>query len=292
MLRYLVTGLLFLACARNHSGAVFLHLDDIPGESTSNRRENWIEVESFSWGAQKTTNVPPSFSALHFQKKVDKSSPKLMLHVSNGRVLETGVLEILRPGDSSLRMLGLKMKDVLISSYQTGGSAGDVPRDYFSLSFNAIQWTYTEVKSDRPLRDVSTSFDLTAGTGTGGETVADSDDDGLPDDYEALYGLNVGAADADSDFDKDGMTNGEEFRAGTLPNKADSIFRVSGMRADNGTASLNWEATPGKTYRLMGAATPDQPFQFVRFLTEAEAAAGVLNINTGGQFQFYILQVD
>ena len=292
MLRFAFTFLLLVACARNLPGAVFLHLDGLPGESTSSRHANWIEVLSYSWGVQKTTNTPPSFSPLQFQKNVDRSSPHLLLNVSNGRVFPSGLLEVLRANDDGVRRLLLKLKNVQITSYQASGAGDAAPQDSFSLGFSSVQWTYTEVNGGRPLRDITTSYDLRTQTGAGGEVPADSDNDGLPDAYEMLYGLDIRGSDADGDLDKDGMTNIEEFRAGTLPNKSDSIFRVSGARSEDGAASLNWEPAPGKTYRLMGTPAPDQPFQFIRFLTEAEAAAGELNLNTAGNFQFFILQVD
>ena len=292
MLRLSLTFLLLVTCARNLPGAVFLHLEDIPGESTSSRHADWIEVLSYSWGVQKTTNIPPAFSALQFQKSVDRSSPRLLLNVANGRTFPSGLLEVLRADEDGVRYMVVKLEKVQITNYQTSGATEAAPQDSFSLAFRSVQWTYTEVKGGRPLRDISTSYDLTTQTGAGGEVPADSDNDGLPDAYETLYGLEIRGADADEDFDKDGMTNIEEFRAGTLPNKSDSIFRVSGVRAEDGAASLNWESSPGKTYRLMGTPSPDQPFQFIRFLTEAEAAAGELNLNTAGNFQFFILQVD
>jgi type VI secretion system secreted protein Hcp len=292
MLRLFLTFLILVACAGNLPGAVYLHLDDVPGESTSSRHKDWIDVLSYNWGVEKTTNLPPSFSDLHFQKKVDQSSPRLLLNVSNGRVIPNGVLEVLRAGDGSVRYLLIKLKNVKITSYSVSGATDAPPHDLFSLGFSSAQWTYTEVTGDRPLRDISTSYDLATNLGSGEESPLDSDNDGLPDVYETLYGLNVREADADDDLDKDGMTNIEEFRAGTLPNRSDSIFRVSGARTENGATSLNWETAPGKTYRLMGTPSPDQPFQFIRFLTEAEAAAGQLSLNATENFRFFILQVD
>lgn len=49
------------------------------------------------------------------------------------------------------------------------------------------------------------------------KVVADTDGDGLPDDWEKKYGLDPQTADADADKDEDGFTNAEEFKAGTDP---------------------------------------------------------------------------
>lgn len=51
---------------------------------------------------------------------------------------------------------------------------------------------------------------------------ADGDEDGLPDEWEKQYGLNVAINDANEDLDKDGFTNMEEFLAKTNPADASS----------------------------------------------------------------------
>ena len=50
----------------------------------------------------------------------------------------------------------------------------------------------------------------------------DTDGDGLPDDWEKKYGLDVTRNDADEDKDGDGFTNAEEFAAGTDPSDKNS----------------------------------------------------------------------
>jgi hypothetical protein len=46
---------------------------------------------------------------------------------------------------------------------------------------------------------------------------SDSDKDGMPDGWEARYGLDPYRDDAMADADQDGVTNIAEFRKGTLP---------------------------------------------------------------------------
>ena len=50
----------------------------------------------------------------------------------------------------------------------------------------------------------------------------DFDNDGMPNDYEELFGLNQFSDDSDFDLDGDGLTNLEEFELGTLPNNSDT----------------------------------------------------------------------
>jgi hypothetical protein len=53
--------------------------------------------------------------------------------------------------------------------------------------------------------------------------IEDKDHDGMPDRWERIYALNdTDATDANADPDGDGLTNLEEYRAGTHPGKADT----------------------------------------------------------------------
>ena len=54
------------------------------------------------------------------------------------------------------------------------------------------------------------------------KVAVDTDGDGLPDDWETKYGLDVAQNDADADKDGDGFTNAEEYAAGTDPSDKNS----------------------------------------------------------------------
>lgn len=80
---------------------------------------------------------------------------------------------------------------------------------------------------------------------------SDSDNDGLPDAWEQANGTFVFIPDANDDPDHDGLTNWEEFLAGTHPNDASSALRFGQIVAQNGNVILQFLAISNRTYSLL-----------------------------------------
>ncbi len=81
--------------------------------------------------------------------------------------------------------------------------------------------------------------------------ILDTDADGLPNWWEDLYGLNKNsAADASLDPDGDRASNLNEFRAGTAPNNAASVFRINALNREPGGVRISWTTVGGRSYRL------------------------------------------
>jgi hypothetical protein len=79
----------------------------------------------------------------------------------------------------------------------------------------------------------------------------DRDNDGMPNEWEQLYGLNPDdPSDADIDSDNDGLTNVQEYRAGTNPKLASSRFELY-VQQEGAAAELGFDAVSGKTYTVL-----------------------------------------
>ena len=101
----------------------------------------------------------------------------------------------------------------------------------------------------------------TDGDGIGNNADTDDDNDGMPDSYETANGLNPLVDDADADLDGDGLLNGDEYVAGTLPNDPLSLFKVDGIEgAGAGDIRLYWSNVVGRTYSVNHSQEPDGGF--------------------------------
>lgn len=83
----------------------------------------------------------------------------------------------------------------------------------------------------------------------------DSDADGIPDDWELDHGLNpfVGT-DAHIDTDGDGMTNRDEYVAGTDPGDSSSFLKLSNLPV-NGGCEICFDAAAFRTYTIFYTET-------------------------------------
>lgn len=82
----------------------------------------------------------------------------------------------------------------------------------------------------------------------------DTDSDGLPDDWEQVHGLNRQVSDGDDgasgDPDQDGLTNREEFLAGTHPRDAASRLHIESAGLTSQGIELRFPAAANRTYTV------------------------------------------
>lgn len=139
----------------------FLKIDGIPGESTDSKHKNEIDLMSWSWGETNSGSHGSgggggagkvSMSDFSFTMRINKASPKLFLACATGQHIGSALLTCRKAGKDQQEYLKIKFTDLLISSFQTGGSGGDVvPVDQIAFNFGKIEQTYAPQKSDGTL---------------------------------------------------------------------------------------------------------------------------------------------
>jgi type VI secretion system secreted protein Hcp len=149
----------------------FLKIEGIDGESQDAKHKNEIDLASFSWGATQGGTMAfgggggagkVQMQDFHFVMRVNKASPKLFLACANGEHIKKAVLTCRKAGKEQQEYMKFTFSDLLVSSYQTGGSEGDVvPMEQISLNYAKIEVEYKEQKPDGTLGGaVKAGYDL------------------------------------------------------------------------------------------------------------------------------------
>jgi len=140
----------------------FLKLDGIPGESKDAKHPAEIQLESWSWGESNAGTFGSgggggagkvSMQDFNFTMSVNIASPKLMLACAAGDHIKSAILTCRKAGGMQQEYLKITFSEVLVSSYQIGGSGGSdmLPVDSISLNFTKLEYEYKPQKPDGTL---------------------------------------------------------------------------------------------------------------------------------------------
>ena len=267
----LLLGCLWTAESSLVAGNIFLQLDGQKGDVTAPEHRDWIQVDALNSGHQ---NLPAggrksgkvSFNDFNFSRPLDSASPGLFLACAKSTIFPKARFQVAKSNDPKMQVYDIVLGNARVTSVSTsGGEDGSPPVENVSLGFESVQWTYTELNAKgQPFRWSRATWDLVKNAGSFNylglsESLPelDSDHDGMPDEWERMHGLNPLVNDADGDLDGDGLTNLQEFNAGTLPEKPDSVFRARYTAVSGAPARLSWSSIPGKTYRVLIADSVD-----------------------------------
>ncbi|KQW46417.1 MULTISPECIES: type VI secretion system tube protein Hcp [unclassified Roseateles] len=108
----------------------YLQIDGIPGESTDRFHENWIDIESFSWGLTLVTSNTgggsgigkAKFSDFSWMQFVDSSTPKWFVKVASGKHVPKVTLDVTRDmGGRSESFFQMIFTDTLGTGLQVNG---------------------------------------------------------------------------------------------------------------------------------------------------------------------------
>jgi len=139
----------------------FLKIDGIPGESQDSKHKDEIEIQSWSWGETQQGSFSGgtgggsgkvAMQDFHFVMATNKASPLLLLNCATGKHIPNAIFTARKAGGEQQEYLKIKFTDLLVSSYQTGGSGGgDTTTDQISLNYTKIEHGYATQNQDGSL---------------------------------------------------------------------------------------------------------------------------------------------
>ena len=144
--------------------AAYIKFDGVDGESIDKDHKGWIDVLSWSWGVSRPTggSLFPKVEFSDVRKRIDKSSPLLMVQCADDTGIPTGRIEYTKEiRGVQQTYLKIEMGQVQVNSYNFGESMDAVgndlvPVDSVSLNFEKITMTYIPFDPDtgQPLTPV------------------------------------------------------------------------------------------------------------------------------------------
>jgi type VI secretion system secreted protein Hcp len=126
----------------------------LKGESKDSKHKDEIDILSWSWGASNSGSTQTGGGGgtgkvnaqdLSVTKYIDLSSAPIHLACHNGKHFDEAVLVMRKAGEKPLEYLTITMKEVLVSSFSAGGSAGeDRLTENVTLNFASVKVEYKE----------------------------------------------------------------------------------------------------------------------------------------------------
>jgi type VI secretion system secreted protein Hcp len=131
----------------------FLKIDGIEGESDDKSNPKELQISSWSFGATNAGSSgigggmgtgKVSLQDFHFVVQNSKASANLFLACASGEHIGEAILTCRKPtgkDGGQVPYLVVTFNDIVVSSYQTGGSdgSGTLPMDQISFNFTKIK---------------------------------------------------------------------------------------------------------------------------------------------------------
>lgn len=203
---------------------------------------------------------------------IDVSGARVFLVTTNGASVVAPVAASTEPGLNYRLAVPMDSARSPKIDYTSGGSLRRTQPFQLKVQIGNIIYLPIEMVSSRPIGEPAgtSRLDLTLGI--------DTDGDGLPDVWELANGLNPNWADADEDADGDGLSNRNEYLAGTYAFDPSDGFRLALTSVNAGASRMEFLAIRGRTYTIQ--ASPDlQQWTTVGFQVVSGGVPGALQNN-------------
>ena len=139
------------------SSDFLLKIDEISGESAQEGKTDYVDIESWSWGAMNSGSMAQgggggtgkvSCNDYHFVCKNGRSAMQAFGHCAKGSHLQNAILECRKAGGDAktYTYYTVKFEKIVISSYQEGGSGGSdlLPMAQISFNYQKVTVEYFE----------------------------------------------------------------------------------------------------------------------------------------------------
>ncbi len=272
----------------------------IAGGSVDPIYSGWIEASLFETGAETPVTIGSTsggagagkvkFSEFSIVKRVDAATPLFFQRLGQGAPLATIKMVVVLRSPNRIEVWDIKATTCYFTKQSFSAASGAEIQERISFAMGAFEWSYIQLNpAGDAVSEYFANWSVITNTGTSTRGIRtpdylgglDSDGDGIPDGWEAFYGLKKNVSDSGLDTDGDGLDNLHEFIAHTNPRVPQSVLRVTAFQpGSSGSYSLTWQSKVGLNYRIFTAAAPGGPFTFLKAV--ASAGDGTTSTNVAG----------
>jgi type VI secretion system secreted protein Hcp len=135
---------------------IIMVLDGMSGESTSGKYKDGINILTLAFGASNADSGSTpgqagkaTYSDINFIKNFDSSSLPLLKNLATGKSIANGTIYFFN-NSSDQPYLVIRLKKILVKSYQLSSNSGSTSNDSVSLSYSAIEFEYTPMIQGKP----------------------------------------------------------------------------------------------------------------------------------------------
>ena len=113
---------------------MFMKIEGANGESKDSNHKDWIDIVSFSWGANQPGNMASgggggtgkaSFNDLHVVARIDTAAPAVMKHCASGKHLGKVEVSVCKAGGEQVEYSKITLEEVLATSVQVSAGVDD-----------------------------------------------------------------------------------------------------------------------------------------------------------------------
>lgn len=146
--------------------ALFLKVDGADGESKNAKHANWVDLESFHWGANQPSTMERgggggagkvTFHDLTAVAPVDKAYPALLIKCASGEHIGKVEIAGAKAGGDELEYFKITLEDVLVTNVDVSGAKGAEVMANYSFQAAKVKSEYS-VQTDKGGKGATSSF--------------------------------------------------------------------------------------------------------------------------------------
>ena len=146
--------------------ALFMKVEGADGESKNHKHTNWVDLESFHWGANQPSTMhvgggggagKVSFNDLTAVAAVDKAYPAMLIKCASGEHISKVQIAGAKAGGDEVEYFKITLEDVIVTSVDVSGAQGAQVVVNYSFQAAKVKSEYS-VQTDKGGKGATSEF--------------------------------------------------------------------------------------------------------------------------------------